>query len=157
MQVSLRVNAARNYGGAIFAQVGCTVTISGDSTFIGNAAVQGGAIAIKGGQVVVDGPLRAQFNTASPFKGGGFVYALHDGESGTPGVLQFTDTAATTACVSHNVPDAISLDGVPAGQACVAAAVQQAGNRAPTISQGWCVLVMMHLWPALRPRAGASV
>lgn len=111
------MNAARNYGGAIFAQVGCTVTISGDSTFIGNAAVQWGAIAIKGGQVVVDGPLRAQFNTASPFKGGGFVYALHDGESGTPGVLQSTDTAATTACVSHNVPDAISLDGVPAGQA----------------------------------------
>jgi predicted outer membrane repeat protein len=117
MQVSFRGNAARNYGGAIFAQVGCTVTISGNSTFIGNAAVQGEAIAIKGGRVFVDGLLRAQFNAASPFMGGGFVYALHDGESATPGVLQFTDAAAATACVSNNVPDAISLDGVPAGRA----------------------------------------
>lgn len=63
--------------------------------------------------MTVDGRLRAQHNTASS---GGFAYLEQDGAAGWKGVLQFTDSAAATACISNNTAVAISISSInPAG------------------------------------------
>lgn len=110
LQVAFINNSCTTSGAGLYALEDCQVQFNGNISFVGNVAQQtGGAIAVSGGRVIVNGPIHAHNNSAAGKQGGGFAYVEPYGLQQTPGMLQFADSAAQGSCISDNGPHSISL------------------------------------------------
>lgn len=109
-EVAFINNSATTSGAGLYALEDCQVQLNGNSLWSGNSAQQsGGALAVSGGRVIVNGTIHARNNTAAGKQGGGFAYVEPYGLQQTPGMLQFADSAAQASCISDNGPHSIGL------------------------------------------------